>query len=53
MSAMPAETEEQRDEALKESFPASDPPSTGGSTGPNDGKPKPPAGNDSPLKQGL
>jgi len=28
--------EEHVDEALEDTFPASDPPSTGGSTGPND-----------------
>ena len=56
MSSSPKETDAQRDEALDESFPASDPPSIGGSTGPNDAKPKPPVppvGNDPPLQQGL
>ncbi len=28
--------EQDRDEALEDTFPASDPPSTGGSTGPDD-----------------
>ena len=30
------EEEEKVDDALEDTFPASDPPSTGGSTGPND-----------------
>ena len=32
----PETTEEKVDEAVADTFPASDPPSTGGSTGPND-----------------
>jgi hypothetical protein len=51
--SQPKETDQQRDEALDETFPASDPPSTGGSTGPGDRKPAPPQGNDTPLAQGL
>jgi hypothetical protein len=31
-----APEEEKVDEALEDTFPASDPPATGGSTGPND-----------------
>jgi hypothetical protein len=33
---VPTTTEEMEDDALEDTFPASDPPSTGGSTGPND-----------------
>ncbi len=46
--------ETDRDRALENTFPASDPPATGGSTGPNDksGR-KPPEGNDPPLAQGV
>ncbi|WP_422919760.1 hypothetical protein [Rhizosaccharibacter radicis] len=32
----PATPEEKVDESVEETFPASDPPATGGSTGPND-----------------
>ena len=40
MSDTQKQTEENdRDEALEDTFPASDPPSTGGSTGPDDKKP--------------
>jgi len=31
--------DEELDEALKDTFPASDPPAVGGATGPGDGKP--------------
>jgi hypothetical protein len=34
--AEPEDIDEERDEALEETFPASDPPATGGSTGPDD-----------------
>lgn len=34
-----AEQDEDRDEALEDTFPASDPPAIGGSTGPGDTKP--------------
>jgi hypothetical protein len=51
------ETEGEIDSALEDTFPASDPPATGGTTGPNDtGKTPPgkaPAGNDPPLAQGV
>ncbi len=33
------EQDEDRDEALEDTFPASDPPAVGGSTGPEDTKP--------------
>jgi hypothetical protein len=33
----------ERDEALEDTFPASDPPATGGSTGPEDTQPHAPA----------
>ena len=32
-----ADRDEKIDDAARDTFPASDPPSTGGSTGPNDG----------------
>ncbi len=32
----PETEEDKRDEAIEETFPASDPPAVGGSTGPND-----------------
>lgn len=35
-----SETDQDRDEALEDTFPASDPPSIGGSTGPEDTPPK-------------
>lgn len=50
------DSDTERDDALKDTFPASDPPATGGTTGPNDGKPSakpPPQGNDTPLSQGV
>lgn len=34
------DVEQDRDDVLEDTFPASDPPATGGSTGPND-KPRP------------
>lgn len=33
---VPTTTEEMEDDTLEDTFPASDPPSIGGSTGPND-----------------
>lgn len=52
---MQEDAQKNRDEALEETFPASDPPAIGGATGPND-KPAlktPPEGPNSPLSQGV
>ncbi len=48
MSETTREQEKKQDHAVEETFPASDPPAQGGSTGPNDGRKAP---SDTPARQ--